>query len=53
VNVLLLVLQWVVSLIAVFCGIGVIIYCAIKVDWKLAVVCLLFPPLLLSSRARL
>ena len=37
-NVLLLVLRWVVSLIAVFGGIGVIIYWAMKEDWKLGVV---------------
>jgi hypothetical protein len=47
VNVLLLVLQWIVSLISVFCGIGVIIYWAMKEDWKLGVASLLFPPFLL------
>jgi hypothetical protein len=47
VNTLLLILQWVVSLIAVFGGIGLIIYMAMKEDWKLGVACLLFPPFLL------
>jgi hypothetical protein len=47
VNILLLVLQWIVSLIAVFGGIGLIIYLAMKEDWKLGVACLLFPPFLL------
>ena len=46
-NVLLLVLQWVVSKIAVFGGIGVIIYFAMKEDWKLGVACLLCPLFLL------
>ena len=46
-NVLLLVLQWVISLIAVFGGIGVIIYFALKEDWRLGVACLLFWPFLL------
>ncbi len=46
-NILLLVLQWVVSLIAVFGGIGLIIYLAMKEDWKLGVACILFPPFLI------
>ncbi len=45
-NVLLLALQWIVSLIAVLGGIGVIIYLALKEDWKLGVACILFPPFL-------
>ena len=38
---LLLALQWIVSLIGVFGGIGLIIYLAFKEDWKLGVAGLL------------
>jgi hypothetical protein len=34
-------------LIAVFGGIGLIIYMAMKEDWKLGVACILFPPFLI------
>ena len=47
VNVLLLVLRWIVSLISVFGGIGVIICWAMKEDWKLGVASLLVPAFLL------
>jgi hypothetical protein len=43
----LLVLQWIVSLIGVFGGIGLIIYFAFQEDWKLGVVSLFFLPFLL------
>ena len=46
-NTLLLVLQWIVSLIAVFGGIGLINYMAFKEDWRLGVACILFPPFFL------
>lgn len=46
-NMLLLALQWIVSLIGVFGGIGLIIYLAFKEDWKLGVAGLLFLPFLL------
>jgi hypothetical protein len=47
VNTLLWVLQWIVSLIAVFGGVGLIDYLAFKENWKLGVACFLFPPFLL------
>ena len=47
VNNLLWGLQLVVSPIAVLYGIGLIVYLAMKEDWKLGVACLLFPPFLL------
>ena len=46
VSTLLLVLQWIVSLIGVFGGVGLIIYRAFKEDWKLGVVGFLFLPFL-------
>ena len=44
---LLMVLQWIVSLIGVFGGVGLIDYRAFKEDWKLGLACFLFPPFLL------
>jgi len=44
---LLLALQWIVSLIGVFGGVGVIDYFAFKEDWKLGLACFFFPPFLL------
>ena len=46
-NTLLLVLQWIVSLIGVFGGVGLIIYLAFQEDWKLGVAVFLFLPFLL------
>lgn len=46
-SVFLWVVQLVVSLIAVFGGVGLIVYWAFKEDWKLGAACLVFPPFLL------
>jgi hypothetical protein len=46
-NTALLILQWLVSFVGVFGGVGLIIYLAFKEDWKLGTVSLLFLPFLL------
>ena len=43
-NTSLLVLQWVVSLIGVFGGVGLIDVSAFQENWKLGVLCFVFPP---------
>jgi hypothetical protein len=46
VNTSLLVLQWIVSLIGVFGGVGLIDVRAFQENWKLGVACFIFPPFL-------
>ena len=46
-NAILLTMQWIVSLVGVFGGVGLIDYTAFKENWKLGLACFLFPLFLL------